>query len=95
MLFICVIEISRKNYVVDRVNKRLFRNPQIRRKSTADILNESINRRGTSHEIQSKNFNTNTEEQVLDGNGLTPTNNERRFTNHTLMNITELTKRMS
>lgn len=90
MLFICVIEISRKNHIVDRVSKRLFRHPQVRRMAAADILNESINRRGTSHEIQ-----LNTEQQVLDANGLTPTHNERRFTNHTLMNITELTKRLS
>jgi hypothetical protein len=69
MLFISLTQTAKKNSVIDRINKRLFRHKPAPRNSAANILEETINRKTTKNEIQLNNFiPKNTEEQVCFSN---------------------------
>jgi hypothetical protein len=87
-----MVEIATKKRSVYRIRQHLFHNkPLVQTSSTSTVI-DRINPVITNenHFILSP-----IEEGILAATDLTSVHHDQRFTNHTLMNMTELTKRLN
>ncbi|CAF0790480.1 unnamed protein product [Rotaria sordida] len=95
MIIIYLVHIGRKKNLINRVGQHFLHNKLVTHKNSVIIFHDRINPDIINNIHLNNLISSPIEEQVLAANDLISTRNDRRFTHHALIDVTELTKQMN